>query len=481
MNMTIEPNRTSHRAEVESQQGADVPVGLAPTRLSSPADNRVISQSSEEEVSSEMQTQQSSQWILAQSEMILDLVSTSDEKDKSATIQDNKTKKQPPKGSNATIGAIPIDGINQEADEEAEAFTTVSIGDVECGDAKEVITARPLTREELHEEVRHEIILESVKATEVTCSEVDDDNASSTSSKQQNNGWVALAIAVLIATVAAVMAGIFLSSNRDNNSDPVESVIATAAPSQRPSSQPTEAPTLSESQEELLQYLIDISQENETSLYDIASPQYQAFSWLSEEFPDQYTFGDSLKERYALATLYFASNGDDWANNGKWMEHSFHICDWYSNSPARACENDNTFRELDLPLNNMDGTLPEEVSFLTALVNINLVGNKFAGTIPGAIFNSATGRTLFSLNLSGNAFNGTLPTEIGMMSVLQDLDIQNNGLTGTLPSEMGNMESLRTLRSERVRFTGSIPSEFGRLSRLEEWGKFSAFQSKGAV
>jgi hypothetical protein len=68
---------------------------------------------------------------------------------------------------------------------------------------------------------------------------------------------------------------------------------------------------------------------DEDILLDADTPQGQARLWLIDSDPtnvDPCTY-ITLHQRYALATLYYASNGDEWIDNTEWLQGQ-HECDW---------------------------------------------------------------------------------------------------------------------------------------------------------
>jgi hypothetical protein len=101
------------------------------------------------------------------------------------------------------------------------------------------------------------------------------------------------------------------------------------------SSSPSEAPSMS-----IDGYLLSLLSE-ETASAIISSPdsaQFRAFRWLLEDFDQR---GEAIqpeehiRQRFALATLYFATNGDAWLSNDNWLNHSASECVWF-NQPEFA-------------------------------------------------------------------------------------------------------------------------------------------------
>jgi hypothetical protein len=65
-------------------------------------------------------------------------------------------------------------------------------------------------------------------------------------------------------------------------------------------------------------------------LQDPATPQYDALVWMADEDEAAIDLEDTnrLEVRYALAALYFATNGDNWFRNLGFLSPT-HECDWF--------------------------------------------------------------------------------------------------------------------------------------------------------
>ena len=115
----------------------------------------------------------------------------------------------------------------------------------------------------------------------------------------------------------------------------------------------------------------------------------------------------------ALAALYNATDGPNWARNENWLT--------------------------DAPVGEWIG--------VTATVD---------GIVTG-------------LRLGENQLSGELPPELGNLSDLTELTLEGNDLTGEIPPELGNLSNLTKLWIEHNQFSGSIPPELGNLSNLRDF------------
>jgi hypothetical protein len=76
----------------------------------------------------------------------------------------------------------------------------------------------------------------------------------------------------------------------------------------------------------------DYNDDDETyvAVTSSTSPQGMALSWmLRQHFDVASTLPGVLVERYALATIYYASGGEEWANQYHFLSDSLHVCDWH--------------------------------------------------------------------------------------------------------------------------------------------------------
>ena len=142
---------------------------------------------------------------------------------------------------------------------------------------------------------------------------------------------------------------------------------------------------------------------------------------------------EAFTQRDALVALYASTNGDSWTNNDYWNSDTVPPCDWY----GIYCPDSTNVTEIFLNNNNLDGTIPPEIEYLT---NLEVLG------------------------LTNNNLKGAIPQEIGKLTNLYNLFLQINQLTGPIPREIGKLTNLQSLKLHDNRLTGNIPATFQELS-----------------
>lgn len=108
----------------------------------------------------------------------------------------------------------------------------------------------------------------------------------------------------------------------------------TSAPSISPSDAPSDAPTTLQWGQFLQAFLIPIS--GEEVFEDESSPQYRAAKFIVEDpYTAEVPTTGQLNDRYASATFYFATEGENWnscyygdtnCEDGQWLVGD--VCDW---------------------------------------------------------------------------------------------------------------------------------------------------------
>lgn len=113
---------------------------------------------------------------------------------------------------------------------------------------------------------------------------------------------------------------------------------------------------------DLKELLSSVSFDDGAALATPSTPQNMAYEWLKGNAD---SLSDQKKiQRYVLATLYYANNGDEWANNTGWMTDSDE-CEWFSRADRAVCSSDGAILELDVRHNNLEGAIPNEIALLS--------------------------------------------------------------------------------------------------------------------
>jgi hypothetical protein len=201
------------------------------------------------------------------------------------------------------------------------------------------------------------------------------------------------------------------------------------------------------------------------------------------------------EQLFAMACYFYSMNGDYWIDdNGlnktreNWLNFNVSECDW---GMGKHCNSDGRLDRLKFDkVTGLSGTLPPEITLLTALSELSfknslweeeldkafpsqmtmlplhtiiLEGNYLAGSIPSWFGDFSS---LGILRLSVNLLTGTIPTELGLMnsSHIYNLFLSSNLFTGVIPSELAKLTNLINLRLRNNELRGRIPSELGLLS-----------------
>ena len=274
-----------------------------------------------------------------------------------------------------------------------------------------------------------------------------------------------VAVVALTLIVVAVILGVVFAGKDDNQKETTvptasettslvplpttidETIVPSVFPSVR---EPSAVPSIQESRLDLFQnFLEDFSDPKE--FQNTSSPQYKALTWIATEdlaSVDPVLEPQKAIERYVLAVLYYATDGEGW--NPQYDFLTFRpVCAWNgANTIGVYCDDDQNVADIDLSFDLFRGTLPSELQHLTTLTNLRFFSH-FGGDDSGP-----TTRIL----------RGTIPTELGVLTRLTYLEMRSNQLSGTLPSELGSLSLLTHLSFESNSLRGTVPPEIGELS-----------------
>lgn len=211
-----------------------------------------------------------------------------------------------------------------------------------------------------------------------------------------------------------------------------------------------------------------------------------AMEWLRQD-PNLTEYPQSrLEQRFALATLYHSLSGPKWPPQWQdsWLSYEVHECNWEGNlvrnhrddlpdgwempphAGYEACGQARfDYHRLILSgIETLAGTLPPEISLLTALQEIELTEMPspmvLGALLPIPQLQTLTDLTridLTNLQLTGS----TLPTELGLLNNLKELHIPGAGLIHTLPTELTQLTRLETLSLYNNQLTGTLPAIYG--------------------
>ena len=255
-----------------------------------------------------------------------------------------------------------------------------------------------------------------------------------------------------------------------------------------PGGVPTFAPT-KKSNTYLSSLIIEAYPEGQSALEDPNSPQSQALKWLESPANDEISETQRLLQRYALATLYYSTNGESWKNSTGWLSAEDE-CNWMSTAEESICDKSGGYAKIDLQENDLNGTLPAELGILSDTVrSLNTRKNFLSGEIPSSIISNL--KDLQVLDLSSNKYSGVLvpelfearnltrlslfenhisssiPTEIGQLTKLGVLDLGSNKLTSTIPPTINKLSKLAGLSLFDNQLTGTVPIELSAIPTLE--------------
>ena len=164
-------------------------------------------------------------------------------------------------------------------------------------------------------------------------------------------------------------------------------------------------------------------------------------------------------DQETLMALYNRVGSASWTDKTNWGSTTEPLDDWF----GVVADSNGNVTELELPGNNLSGTLPASLGSLTSLTTLDLSDNRLSGTIPdlGAL------TSLTTLKLGDNQLSGTIPDWLSSLTSLTTLNLRDNGLTGPIPDALGNLNQLDVLYLDNNQLSGPIPAALGDLSGLQ--------------
>ena len=150
------------------------------------------------------------------------------------------------------------------------------------------------------------------------------------------------------------------------------------------------------------------------------SPQSLALEWLV--YVDKTALfmesEEDIQERFAAATLFFGTNGEEWKSSLGFLEKDS-ICDWNVEGTKEDlgifCV-DGRVTKINIVNHAMSGTLTSDLNYFSELVILNLYFNDLTGPIP----------------------------DLSSLVKLEQMDLDDNNLSGKIPESLFNMPNLGT-------------------------------------
>ncbi|CAB9529979.1 Leucine Rich Repeat [Seminavis robusta] len=318
---------------------------------------------------------------------------------------------------------------------------------------------------------------------------------------------------ILLLVIVGILVAVLVPSTRETSAAVETTATAPSTIQSSPTTSPSAAPSLS--LEETIKALFE--QDTLHALQDPESPQSRAFEWLLEDAQNipSYTTDHRIKQKFALATLYYATNGHNWVRNDKWLNHSVNECLWYmapdfamksimgtvypgylseffpdQTQPPKTCNSQGIYQNLWLDRNSLAGYLPEELYMMTSLQTISMGFNHLEGSLSSrlgkltqleglVIFNPPSegnipselgllSNTLRGIGLAGSNHQGPIPSELWQLTKLETFALMDHPhMQGTIPSEIGLFADLKWIILDYNDFSGTIPTELGQLEKLQ--------------
>ena len=270
--------------------------------------------------------------------------------------------------------------------------------------------------------------------------------------------FIVITVLALIGLGGGIGVALFLTAGNDEEDidDRENDPLLPPSPGPVDIDNPTQPPMESEEMFSFICSYLD----NCDPLLDPDTSQGRAFSWLLNptQNPDLQSYLAYKKiTRYALATLFYSTNGETWIDSSNWLTDTDE-CDW----SGTACNEAGDIVALELNENNLQGDMPSEVGLLVSLLTLSFLNP--ADTIPviRGDLSSFIGplSALTSLTISGNDFVGGIPSDIGLLTRLEILDLTSNDLREDVPITFEALSNLKYLNLAQNQLTGALPPGF---------------------
>ncbi|SFT11914.1 Por secretion system C-terminal sorting domain-containing protein [Zhouia amylolytica] len=195
---------------------------------------------------------------------------------------------------------------------------------------------------------------------------------------------------------------------------------------------------------------------SDTGIYDciITNPNYPKLTLTNRSTTIKVYSENDIN---ALIAFYNATGGPDWTT--KWDITNKDLSKWY----GVYFDENNRVSKIYLTNNNLNGTIPAEISDLSNLQELTLRGNQLAGAIPSTVSSLSN---LEIVDLANNNYTGSLPEELSTIPAVKQIHLYRNNFTGTIPASYGTLATLEVLILSENELEGTIPESFKNLKSL---------------
>jgi hypothetical protein len=172
----------------------------------------------------------------------------------------------------------------------------------------------------------------------------------------------------------------------------------------------------------------------------------------------------------ALAKIYAIADGANWKESRRW-DFEKPISEW----PGIKLDEDGRVIECSITngtVTTVEWEIPEELSTLTALKTLQIVGSKLKGEIPSFFYDMTT---LEVVRLNTNDLTGSLSEKLGQLTNLTDLYLNGNKqFSGNIPSAIGQLKKLVSINVAQTAVGGPIPQSLTGCESLKNFMAYSA-------
>lgn len=192
-------------------------------------------------------------------------------------------------------------------------------------------------------------------------------------------------------------------------------------------------------------------------------PQQEGFGLTLEKV--DYRQVDSL----ALVKIYTIADGANWKESRRWT-----LTEPMDKWPGVKLNAEGRVTELSITngtVSTVEWEIPEELTELTELTNLQIVGSKLKGQIPEFLFGMAK---LSKIRFTTNNLTGAISDKISQLTDLTELYLNGNkDLGGNLPGTIGQLKKLESINIAQTSIGGAIPQALAECSALKNFMAYS--------